>query len=222
MSRFVDVPMPAQVPGYPCISEPRFSTTIVSVDSGAEQTNRNWMHPLWRYTLPDAVREWPVVEALRAHWLVMGGPAHTWPFRDPTDFASIDLPMVPMQTTPLIGMSDQVLGTADGVRTEFQLVKRYSRPGATAHVRPIELPVVSSVLVSVSNNDVSIENPWTVSRPGGVVTFTTPPAPGAIIRAGFLFDVEVRFEADDSFSALLRAFNAGGFADLTLLGVRHC
>lgn len=222
MTRFVDVYMPAQVPGYPCNSEPRFSTTIVTVDSGAEQVNRNWQHPLWRYMLPEAVRDWTVVEALKKHWLVMGGPAQTWPFRDPLDFASIDLPIVPMQSTPAISMLDQVIGTGDGAKTAFQLTKTYSRYGATDYARTITLPVVDSVKVSVNGADVSGSNPWTVSRPGGVVTFTTPPSPGQVVRAGFLFDVEVRFEADDSFASMIRAYNAGGFADLVLLGVRSC
>jgi len=222
MTRFVDVYMPAEVPGYPCNSEPRFSTTIVTVDSGAEQANRNWQHPLWRYNLPEAVRHWQVVEALKKHWLVMGGPAQTWPFRDPFDFASVDLLMVPMQSTPAIGMLDQVIGTGDGAKTQFSLVKAYDRYGATSYSRPITLPVVSSVRVSVNGADVSGSNPWTVSRPGGVVTFTTAPAPGQVVRAGFLFDVEVRFEADDSFAAMVRAFNAAGFADLALIGVRSC
>jgi uncharacterized protein (TIGR02217 family) len=222
MTRFVDVAMPAQVPGYPCNSEPRFSTTIVTVDSGAEQVNRNWLHPLWRYTLPEAVRDWTVVEALKKHWLVMGGPERTWPFRDPLDFASVDLPMVPMQTAPAVSMTDQLIGTGDGAKTAFPLIKNYALYGASDYARPITLPVAGSVRVSVNGADVSVSNPWTVSRPGGVVTFTTPPGPGAAVRAGYLFDVEVRFESDESFAAVVRAYNAGGFADLTLLGVRSC
>lgn len=223
MARFVDAYLPSAVPGYPCTSAPRFSTTLVTVSSGAEKANRNWQHPLWRYTLPDAVREWETVEALRKHWLAMGGPAQTFPFRDPLDFASVDLPIVPMQTTPTISMADQQIGTGNGTTLAFQLIKTYS-PGAPAadYVRPIALPVLSSVLISVNGVDVSGTNPWTVSRPGGIVTFTTPPPPGQIVRAGFLFDVEVRFESDDNFAAVVQAYNAGGFADLTLVGVRSC
>lgn len=221
--RFVDVYMPDEVPGYPCHSEPRFSTTIVNVDSGSEQVNRNWKHPLWRFTLPEAVRDWETVEALKAHWLVMGGPAQTWPFQDPTDWASIDLDKVPLiEYDPAITMRDQLIGIGDGVTNSFQLIKNYSRTGADDYARPIYLPLLSSVLVSVGGVDVSVTNPWTVSRPGGVVTFTTAPAAGAAIRAGFFFDVEVRFESDDSFASIVQNFNAGGFADLVLMGVRRC
>lgn len=225
MTRFVDVYMPAEIPGYPCVSSPRFSTTITTTDSGAEQANRNWQNPLWKYTLPEATRDWDVIEELRRHWLVMGGPAHTWPFRDPLDFASVDLPYVPILTNdilPLISMTDQIIGTGDGAKTQFQLTKTYSRAGATDYARSIDLPIVSTVLVSVAGADVSMSNPWTVSRPGGIIEFTTPPTPGQSIRAGFLFDVEVRFEADDSFDQILRATQAGGFANIVLTGVRSC
>jgi hypothetical protein len=44
-------------------------------------------------------------------------------------------------------------------------------------------------------NGVTVSNGWTLGD-GGMVTFTTPPASGAVVRAGFLFDVPVRFEQD--------------------------
>lgn len=221
--RFLDIYLPDEVPGYPCNAEPRFSTTVTIADSGAEQANRNWRDPLWRFTLPEVVRYWDTVEALKTHWLVTGGPAQTFPFRDPTDFASIDLYTVPIidDASVDISMTDQLIGTGDGVSTSFPLAKIY-QSGASTYSRPINLPIIDTVLVSVAGADVSGSNPWTVSRPGGVVNFTTAPAPGALIKAGFLFDVEVRFEADDSFAAIVKDFNAGGFASLSLLGVRSC
>lgn len=219
MTRFRDVYAPPEMPGYPCISSPRTSTTIVQVSSGAENANQNWEHPLWRYTLPEAVREHSVYEALKAHWLVMAGPAYTWPFRDPLDFASVDLAKA--NVAPTVTMLDQLIGTGDGATTSFQLVKSYTR-GAYSYARKIELPVTSTVLVSVAGVDVSGSNPWTVSRPGGVVTFTTAPTPGQLIKAGFLFDVEVRFESDDVLDGIVRSYQISGFADIPLVGVRTC
>lgn len=207
------------MPGYPCDSTPRFSTTITSVDSGAEQVNRNWQHPLYRFTLPEAARTWDIVEAVKDHFMVMGGPAHTWPFRDPLDFASraLDKP----NKVPTVTLTDQVIGTGDGATTSFQISKTYER-GAYSYARKIELPVLSTVLIAVNGLDVSGSNPWTVTRPGGVVSFTSAPSPGASITAGFLFDNIVRFESDDSLATILHNFCVGGFADITLLGVRSC
>jgi uncharacterized protein (TIGR02217 family) len=61
-----------------------------------------------------------------------------------------------------------------------------------------------------------------VTRPGGEIVFDTPPADDVSITAGFLFDVEVRFESDDAFESILRTYQVGGFADITLIEVRPC
>lgn len=219
MSRFVDEYAPKEMPGWPCLSSPRWSTNIVQVDSGAEQANQRWEHPLYRFMLPEAVREHSIFEAVRDHWLAMRGPAHTWPFRDPLDFASAPLPAP--NTVPTISMTDQVIGTGDGAKTQFQLVKSYTR-GGQSYDRTIHLPVADTVVVSVNGADPEPGNPWTVSRPGGVVTFDTPPSPGHVVRAGFLFDVEVRFESDDAFDGIAQTYGVGGFADITLVEVRPC
>lgn len=205
------------MPGFPCISSPRWSTGITQVDSGAEQANQRWAHPLHRFTLPEAVREHHVFEAVRDHWMAMRGPAYTWPFRDPLDFASKPLPAP--NVAPVITMLDQDIGLGDGQTKQFQLVKTYKR-GNQVYNRLIHLPIVSSVLVSIDGEETGIS--WTVSRPGGVIEFAAAPANGAEIRAGFLFDVEVRFESDDAFDGIVRTYQVAGFSDVTLVEVRPC
>src|SRR5690554_6598753 len=132
MSRFVDEYPPSGFRGFPCISSPRWSTSIVAVDSGAEQANQRWEHPLHRFTLPEAVRDHATFEAVRDHWLVMRGPAPTWPFRDPLDFASRALPAA--NVAPTVTSTDQTLGTGDGATRKFQLVKTYTR-GSHSYTR---------------------------------------------------------------------------------------
>lgn len=222
MPRFIDEYAPPEMPGYPCISSPRWSTAITQVDSGAEQVNQRWAHPLYRFTLPEAVREMAVFEAVRDQWLAMAGPAHSWPFRDPLDFASVAL-AIPNRE-PTVSADDQEIGTGDGAKTRFQLTKTYVR-GSQSYERRIHLPVVNSVVVSINGADPETLDPpitWTVSRPGGEIEFSSAPSPGQIVRAGYLFDVEVRFEADDSFDGIVRTFGVGGFADIPLIEVRAC
>jgi len=222
MTRFVDAYLPDCVPGYPCVSIPRWSTNIVSVDSGAEQVNQRWDHPLHRYNLPEAVRAHNIFEAIHDHWLVMRGPAYTWPFRDPLDFASRAL--LRPNTTPAITGLDQVCGTGDGFALQFQLQKTYTRGGQT-YTRIINRPIVSTVVVTVAGVDPLTLGPpmtYSVDRLTGIITTSYAPSPGQIVRAGFLFDVEVRFEADDSFDGVVRTFGLGGFADLTFVEVRPC
>ena len=220
MTRFVDEYLDNQVPGYPCVSSPRWSTEIVQVDSGRESVNQRWAHPLMKFTLPEAVRDMSIFNAVRDHWLVMRGPVYTWPWRDPLDFASVSL-AIPNEV-PVITGTDQVIGTGDGVTTSFQLTKTYA-VGTQTYSRKITLPILDTVIVTIDNVVID-ESEYTVSRPGGVITFdsTSTPAVGEVVRAGFLFDVEVRFEDDLSFDGIVQAFGLGGFADITLIETRSC
>ena len=222
MSRFRDIYLDDCVPGYPCQSSPRFSTRMPTVDSGAEGVNQRWETPLYRFRLPQAVRQHAVFESLRDHWMIMRGPAFTFPFRDPLDFASVAL--VHPNEVPTISGTDQELGVSDGANQFYQLQKTYVRSLFTM-VRPIYHPIVSTVVVTVDDSDPATFLPpmaYTVDRNTGIVTITPAPPPGRVVKAGFLFDVEVRFESDDSFDGILQNFHASGFADLTLVEVRPC
>lgn len=211
--------MPSSVPGYPCVSAPRTRTTIQVTFGGNENRNQEWQHPLMRFVLPEAVaRDWDTVQALMKHWRIMAGPFRSFPWRDPLDFASVDL--VRPNQVPTVTMTDQAIGTGDGFTDTFQLVKTYS-VGAETCQRTIHLPVLATVLVADNGVLVDPAN-YAVSRPGGEIQFDTPPVAGHAITAGFLFDNEVRFESDDAMEGILRAHRAAGFADLSLIEVRPC
>jgi len=220
--RFIDAYLPDTVPGWPCVSSPRFSTGLVVVDSGDEQADRRWQHPLYSFTLPDAVRDQNIYEAVRDHWLVMGGPFRTWPFKDPLDFASV--PLAESNVTPTISATDQILGTGDGFIIDFQLIKTYT-VGANTYDRIIYLPRAGTTIVTVNGVDPTTFSPsmtWSVSRPGGLISFAYPPIASHVVRAGFLFDNEVRFESDDAFDGIAHEVGLGGFANIPLTGVRRC
>lgn len=220
--RFVDAYLPRPIVGYPAEVTPMFSTQITAVDSGAEGALRRWLDPLRSVSLPAGVRDNATFQAAYNHWLVMGGPAHTWPFRDPTDFASVQLQRI--NEPPTVSGMDQVLGVGDGVRTEFQLVKRYT-VGAKNYDRSIHFPVVSTVVVTVDGVDPGALSPpltWTVTREGGIVSFSNPVPNGLTVRAGFLFDLQVRFESDDTWRGIMRTWGVNGFADIPIQEVRYC
>lgn len=221
---FIDIYMPDEVPGYPCISSPRTRTTIQVSAGGNEAVNQDWEHPLYRFILPEAVaRDWSVVDGLKDHWLITAGPYRSFPWQDPHDKASCAL-LVPNEpdtdVLARISETDQEIGTGDGFTDSFQLVKAYTR-GSETYTRNIHLPVLSSVVIAV-NGVVIPDTDYTVSRPGGVVTFDTPPLNATEITAGFMFDVEVRFESEDTFESILRTWQASGFADITLVEKRPC
>jgi uncharacterized protein (TIGR02217 family) len=55
---------------------------------------------------------------------------------------------------------------------------------------------------------------------GGVVSFTTPPGAGVQVRAGYQFDVPVRF-AEDSLEIDAALFAAGDAPSVPLIEVRE-
>lgn len=230
MTGFVDVPLPYGVKGWPASSAPRWSTTITGVSSGAENVNQNWAHPLHTFRLAEAVRDHETFTAMQKFWLAMRGPAFHFPYQDPLDFATQDLPA--NNFPPVVTRNDQVIGTGDGLTRTFQLSKAYSITAGIVtqtYSRTITLPDLSSVLIGVDGlapGDVPVLDggPFTydVTRPGGVVTFDNPPEAGAVITWGGLFDVPVRFEADNSFEGIARTYRVSGFADLVLIEKRPC
>lgn len=217
---FIDIYMPEEIPGYPCVSSPRTKTTIQVNSGGGERTNQEWEHPLMKFVLPEGVRDWSVVQNLGKMWRITAGPANSFAWRDPLDFSSGDLDVPNPETDPVPTMTDQFVGFGTGFTDSFQLVKTYSY-GSELYDRPIYLPVVDTVVVA--NNGILVpDTDYTVSRPGGVITFNVPPVDTHTITAGFLFDVQVRFESDDAFEGILRTWQTGGFADITLIEKRPC
>ncbi len=224
--RFIDLYLDSQIPGWPCRSSPRFSTTVTQVASGDESANRNWNNPLHTFTLPEAIREHAQFEAIHDHWMIAAGREATWPFRDPLDFAScaLDLPNV----APDFDGLDQVLGVGDNTTRTFQLQKTYSR-GGYDYTRPIYLPILDSLVVLVDGilpSAVGVIDggpyTYTVSRPGGEVTFTPALDAGLVATWGGLFDVIVRFQRDDSFDGIVQNYQVSGFSDLAFDEVRSC
>lgn len=219
MPRFKDIYAPDLMLDAPCYSIPRFLTQLVTVASGDEQANQQWEHPLYKFMFPEVAREHGTFAAVRNHWLIMRGPFHTWPFRDPLDFASCELELP--STEPDYAMTDQVIGTGDGSTQDFQLVKEYTI-GDDSYTRNIYLPVEGELLLAVNGVAVG-ESAYYVTRPGGVVHLDIPPSPGQVVTAGFLFDVIVRFASDDIFQGMIQSPNGvAGFGDLELTEVRYC
>jgi uncharacterized protein (TIGR02217 family) len=115
---------------------------------------------------------------------------------------------------------DQAIGTGDGVRTGFSLMKTY---GATfaPYARPIVKPVSGSVRVAVNGDEVEEGVDFSCDVTTGLVTFLGGHVPGVgdVISAGFLFDVPVRFDTD-YLEVDLSAFAAGVIPKIPLVEIR--
>ncbi len=204
---FDDVAFPLSM-GREAVVSPGFSTAVVTTASGHEQRNADWASARMRYDVGPGVRSEADVATLIAFFRARRGAAKGFRFRDPTDFSSNG-----MTGTP--GVLDVLLGVGDGVRTGFDLFKVYG-VGVDAEVRPVMRPVAASVLVSVGG--VAVATGWTLV--GGRVVFAVAPVAGADVRAGFLFDVPVRFAAD-VLEVSVATWRAGEVVSVGLVEVRE-
>jgi uncharacterized protein (TIGR02217 family) len=223
---FLDEYLP-QIRGYSFVAAPVTSTTITKASNLSEQRNINTLHPLRLFTSPQGVKCFEQIQQLSELWLVLSGPAIAFPLQDPFDFASCRLQKAGKKPVPVA--TDQAIGLGDGLARSFPLKKTYTR-GSRSYVRKITLPVEDSVLIAMNGLPPSTPDPalpggpynWTVDRLSGLVTFDHAPASNIQLTAGYLFDVPVRFEADDSLQQILVAFETAGFSDLSFQEIRPC
>lgn len=226
MSGFVDIYPACALFGYPTAVWRRRKTKIVTVANGSSTREQIWSQSKSIVQIPKAVRKYDDMYDLIELFEVMDGPACTWPVRDPVDYATVRSPN-PI-TPPAISPVDMPMELVPGTTATYQLVKTYSRtygPLTRTHSRYIWLPVVDSVRVAVDGVEVlntSSPAAWEVTREGGRVTFASPLAEGQVPTWGGLFDLHVRFEADDSLAAIVQSWNVNGFADLTLIEEPIC
>ena len=201
---FDDVRFPVAL-GREASVEPSFSTAVVTGAGGGEQRNSEWADARLRFDAGPGVRGEADLHALIAFFRARRGAAIGFRFEDPFDNSSNGMAGAP-------GAADQALGTGDGIRTEFALVKHYG-----GQERRITRPVAGSVRVSVAG--VERVSGWALG-PLGTLSFEAPPGAGEAVRAGFRFDVPVRF-AEDRLSVSRATFEAGEIASVPLIEVRE-
>lgn len=183
MQPFDDVLYPLAL-GQDASVSPEFSTAISLTASGFERRSSQWTDARLRFDVGPGIRSESELGTLLAFFRARMGAARGFRLPDPFDFSSSGMTGMPT-------MLDQQIGTGDGLTATFRLIKSYGGE-PQPQVRPVTRPRPDTVLVSIDGIEVA---GWTL-QPGGKITFDTAPANGTIIRAGFLFDVPVRFAAD--------------------------
>jgi uncharacterized protein (TIGR02217 family) len=168
---------------FGCVGGPAFKTDIVETVGGEEQRNCNWWLPLGRWQLGErmlldsdieGIKE---VEYLRLFHTARKGSTQGFRFKDWADYWVIG----------------QVLGTSDGITTQWQLKKTYLA-GVESFHRPITKPVEGTVIIYLDGNVVTYP---LVNYETGLVSFAVPPNTGSIISCDFEFDIPVTFEKDE-------------------------
>ncbi|MAP96627.1 MAG: glycoside hydrolase family 24 [Ponticaulis sp.] len=166
--------------GFQTSGGPEWRSEIVTLASGGEVRNALWSRPLRRWQVMgvplNASDAWDLFRFFNAR----SGAHQGFRFRDPFNWkTNLD------EVTPF----DQAIGTGDGVTTDFQLV--FDDGGSAPLI--VTRPVTESVQIGVDGSEAS---GFSVNGEAGVVSFTMPPADGAVLTAGFEFDLPVRFETD--------------------------
>lgn len=184
---------------------PERRTDVTTLASGREQRNARWSRSRRRYNAGYGVKSIDDLAVVTAFFEERCGRLHSFLWRDGLDWQS---------GRPLTAF-DQPLGTGDGTTTIFQLVKTYGT-GLDTQVRPITKPVAASVVVGVDG--VEIETGFAVDALTGVVAFEVAPAEDAVLTAGFVFDVPVRFDTD-RLEAVRTGFSAAEIPNIPLIEV---
>ena len=203
MNAFDDVSYPLAL-GRDASTACEFSTSVAVTASGHERRNALWADARLRFDVGPGIRSEEELGTLIAFFRARHGPATGFRLRDPFDFSSNGMTGAPTA-------QDQRIGTGDGLAASFQLVKHYGEQRRT-----ITRPEPGSILVSI---DGAAASDWSHAGQGRIV-FGTAPAEGAAIRAGFRFDVPVRF-AEDRLDVSGVNFAAGEAPSVPLVEIRE-
>ncbi len=185
---------------------PTRRTDIVALASGREERNSPWAGSRRSYNAGYGVRSLADIEAVVAFFEARRGRLYAFRFRDPFEHKSCAVDRAP-------SAGDQVIGSGDGVREAFQLVKAYESGGARFE-RRIAKPVAGTLTVAVDGAPATAALDETTGR----VTLPGPPPAGAVVTAGFVFDTPVRFDTD-SLRINISAYKAGEIPSIPLIEV---
>lgn len=189
---------------------PRRLTQVIELASGDEERNGSWANSRRVYDVSYGIRNANDLDSVVHFFESRMGRLYGFRFKDWLDYKSCK----PMQISlPM----DQVIGTGDGLQTQFQLVKVYAS-GAQSWTRTITKPVADTVRVALAG--VEQASGWSVSTSTGIVTFSAAPGVGVTVTAGFQFDVPVRFDTDQ-LDVTLDIERLGSIPSIPLIEVRR-
>ena len=191
---------------------PERKTEIVTTGSGREERIARWAHAKRKYDAGTGVKTIAALAEIVTFFEERRGRLFGFRWRDRLDWKSCAV-------TAQVSANDQVIGTGDGTKAAFQLVKTYGAAFAP-YVRPITKPVSGTVKFAVAGISKVLGVDADVDVATGLLTFKPGkiPANGAVVTAGFEFDVPVRFDTD-VFEVDFAAFVAGEIPKIPLVEI---
>lgn len=192
---------------------PERRTDVVALGSGHEERNTRWADSRRAYNAGYGVKSLDDLHAVIAFFEERRGRLYGFRWKDHADWRSC-----PPSATPTA--LDQQLGIGDGASAIFLLTKRYGAIHAPWQ-RPITKPVAGSVLVAVDGTPLALGTDVVADTTTGILTFQPGhiPADGAVVTAGFDFDVPVRFDTD-KLEVSLQGLGHGAIPSIPVVEVR--
>ena len=212
LSSFHDVRFPLGV-AFGATGGPERRNEIVSLTSGREKRNARFSQSRRHFDAGTGVRSLADLHDVLAFFEARRGSLHAFRFRDPFDMKSC-------RPEEMVSAMDQVIGTGDGTKARFALVKTYGE-GEDAYQRLIARPVIETLRVAVDGIEKASPADWSFDFATGEVVFVSGsvPSAGEEVTAGYEFDVPVRFDTE-RISMSLTAFNAGQIPSIPLIEVQ--
>lgn len=192
---------------------PERRTDVVILGSGHEERNQRWADSRRRYNAGYGLKSLDDLDSVITFFEERRGRLHGFRWKDQTDFKSC----APGETPAAI---DQIIGTGDGSTADFQLAKLYGSNHAP-WTREIRKPVSGTVLVAVDGVTQNEGTDFTVDVGTGIISFTPGaiPGSGAVVTAGYEFDVPVRFDTD-RLEISLDGFRHGSIPSIPVIEIR--
>ncbi len=185
--------------GFQTSGGPVWKSDIYPLASGAEARNALWARPLRKWQVSGVPLSEADAQSLIRFFNARSGATQGFRFRDPFGHSSA-------AQGETITPSDQRIGEGDGTETRFQLLLD---DGASVP-RTVTRPVAASVRLAVDGVETAA---FTLDETTGEFTLASAPPSGAIVTAGFEFDLPVRFETDQ----LSLSYSATGACQLVQL-----
>ncbi len=207
---FHEIRFPASL-SFGSLGGPERLTDVVTLANGFEERNTPWAQSRRRYDAGVSLRGLDDIEALIAFFEARRGQLFGFRWKDWTDYKSGRSKAEP-------DYRDQVIGVGDDVTVEFPLLKTY-RSGEQTYARPIRKPVLGSVRMGLSDNELQEGVHYEVDPSTGIVLFAEPPNVDVQVTAGYEFDVPVRFDTD-RIQTSLASFQAGEVPNVPVVEIR--
>jgi uncharacterized protein (TIGR02217 family) len=204
---YVDLRFPTGL-SYSTSGGPRNPAYLSDDDGGLAHVVNRYTGALHEFKIEYSDKTSAEIAELISFFLICEGSLFSFRFKDWSDFTTAE------DHVGSITDMDEDIGVGDGTERTFQLSKTYLS-GAESLVRTITKPVLGTVVVSVDGVPTA---DFDVNYELGTVSLFNIPVLNAVIRAGFEFDVPVRF-ADGSISISKETYEGSAVSTVRLIEV---